>query len=144
SQLQPGHSDRLAELPYLGGSPLAQSSIQSIRQPLQKLDGCTFDFASFVQTMMYPESRPLRAITVEVAAPAAIGDVLHATRVPLQAFNLCVRMNLAIFLDWKTILESKIPMIEATDADKTSNLLGPAGRISRLLGRFQNTCWERI
>jgi len=36
-------------------------------------------------------------------------------------------MNLGNFLDWKTILESRIPMIEAHDANKTPHLFDPAG-----------------
>jgi hypothetical protein len=40
-------------------------------------------------------------------------------------------MNLAIFLDWKTIVESRIHMIEATDADKTPHLFDPVFHLSR-------------
>jgi hypothetical protein len=45
-----------------------------------------------------------------------------------------VRTNLGIFLDWKTILESRIPMIEVQDANKTPHLFDPASRLG-LAGR---------
>ena len=64
------------------------------------------------------------------------GEVLQETRLALDPFNRSVGMNLAIFLDCKTILESRIPMIDSTNADKTFHFFDPAVRISRLLRRF--------
>lgn len=45
-----------------------------------------------------------------------------------------MRTNLGIFLDWKTILESRIQMIEAQNANKTPHLFDPAGHLG-LVGR---------
>jgi hypothetical protein len=73
-----------------------------------------------------------KTTTVEAAVPAAIMvRFLQATRLPLQRFTRCVRMNPANFLDWKTIVESRIQMIEATDADKTPHLFDPAVHLTR-------------
>jgi hypothetical protein len=57
--------------------------------------------------------------------------VLQAARLPLKLLDQGVRMNLGNFPCWKTIFKSRMPAIEATDADKTSQLSDPVIYLSR-------------
>ncbi len=57
--------------------------------------------------------------------------VLQAARVPLQLLDQGVRRNLGNFSCWKTILNSRMPVVEAADADKTSQLSDLVIHLSR-------------
>jgi hypothetical protein len=73
-----------------------------------------------------------KAITVKAVVPAAIVvGVLQAARQPLPLLDQGVRRNLGNFSCWKTIFKSRMPVIEATDADKTCQLSYPVIHLSR-------------
>ena len=57
--------------------------------------------------------------------------LLQAARLPLKLLDEGLPMNLGNFPCWKTIFKSRMPVIEATDADKTSQLSDPVIHLSR-------------
>jgi hypothetical protein len=59
------------------------------------------------------------------------GGVLRGGTLPLQLFDQGAHRNLGNFSCWKTIFKSRMPVIEATDADKTCQLSYPVIHLSR-------------
>src|SRR6266536_6665392 len=126
-----GHSDRPARRLLPGDSQLARSSMQSLQRSRQKLHGCAFGYARSVKKGVSRVEAASKAITVEAAVPASIVARFCGRRPPLQLFDQGVGGNLGNFPCWKTIFNSRMPVIEATDADKTSQLSDPVIHLSR-------------
>jgi len=59
------------------------------------------------------------------------GGILQAARLPLQPLDQAVRVNPGNFPCWETIFKSRMPVIEATDADKTCKLSDPVIHLRR-------------
>src|SRR5437879_4877768 len=130
---RPDHSDRPARRLLPGDSQLARSSMQSLQRSRQKLHGCAFGFARSLQKMVVSRVEAAsKAITVEAAVPAAIMVGFcrrHAWH--YRPLDQAVRVNPGNFPCWETIFKSRMPVIEATDADKTCKLSDPVIHLSR-------------